>query len=60
MEKYTPNKYAIILKERLFCNGIVNASLLLKIFEGEEGQPVATDKKASKKGGKDEPAFEVI
>lgn len=61
IEKYNPNKYAIILKERLFCNANVNASLLLKIFEGEEGQPVAsTDKKGSKKGGKEEPAFEVV
>lgn len=32
----------------------------MKIFEGEEGAPVATDKKGSKKGGKDEPTFEVI
>lgn len=41
------------MKERLFCNNNINASVMVKIFEGEEGQPVATDKKGSKKGGKD-------
>ena len=30
------------------------------MVEGEEGQPIVTDKKASKKGGKDEPTMEII
>ena len=44
----------------MFCNSPTNASFVFKIVEGEEGAPVATDKKASKKGGKDEPTFEIV
>jgi hypothetical protein len=59
VERYTVNKYANILKERLFCSNGINVTLVLRIFEGEEGQPMVVDKKGAKKGGKDEPVLKI-
>lgn len=53
VEKYQPNKYGLIFRERLFSNVDNNISFGIKIMEGEEIQGGgATDKKAAKKGGK--------
>ena len=54
-EKYVPNKYGLICKERLFTNNESNASIVLKLAEFEEVQGGGGGKGA-KKGGKDEPA----
>lgn len=51
IEKYQPNKYGLICKERIFTNVDNNVSILIKLAEGEEIQG-GGDKKAAKKGGK--------
>lgn len=62
VEKYNPNKYANIMKERIFPSKVNNVSLLFKVVEGEEGQPLAAGgaKGGNKKGGKEEQVFEII
>lgn len=53
VEKYSPNKYGTIFKERIFANSNANVGFLFKVIEGEEGQAIQADKKGAKKGGKD-------
>ena len=61
VEKYTPNKYGTILKERLFSNNPSNVGLLFKVVEGEEGQQIqGGGGKGAKKGGKEETTVEII
>ena len=52
VEKYTPNKYGLICRERVFCNADTPATLTFRLADFEEGQPAAG--KAAKKGGKEE------
>lgn len=58
LDKYTPNKYGRICKERIFTNNECNATISLKLAEFEEVQ--GGGGKGAKKGGKDEPATELI
>jgi hypothetical protein len=54
LEKYKPNKYGTIFKERLFTNATTKQAFAVKLVEGEEQQAGQNaDKKAAKKGGKD-------
>lgn len=59
IEKYLPNKYGLICKERIFANADTNATITVKLAEFEEIQGGAAGKGA-KKGGKDEPTSELI
>ena len=34
VEKYQPNKYANIFRERVFCGCVTNASFVFKVVEG--------------------------
>lgn len=60
IEKYLPNKYGLICKERIFTNNDCNATISVKLAEFEEVQGGGGGAKAAKKGGKDEPATELI
>ncbi len=54
MEKYSPNKYGLICKERIFTNSDNNASITVKLAYFEEIQGGGGGAgKAAKKGGKD-------
>lgn len=53
IEKYVPNKYGIICKERIFTNSDNNVTINLKIAEFEEIQGGGGGGKAAKKGGKE-------
>lgn len=59
IEKYLPNKYGLICKERIFANADTTATITLRLAEFEEVQGGQAGKGA-KKGGKDEPASELI
>ena len=55
VEKYQPNKYASIFKEKIFTNNDNSLSFSVKVIKGEEGQPLGGGGgKGAKKGGKDE------
>ncbi len=56
VERYSPNKYGLIFKERIFTNSDNNVTISAKLVEGEEVQGGGGDKKAAKKGGKEESA----
>ena len=58
VEKYTPNKYGLICRERVFCNADTPATLTFRLADFEEGQPAAG--KAAKKGGKEEGGAELL
>jgi hypothetical protein len=56
IEKYNPNKYGLICREKLFTNSDCVATIYFQLINGEVvngGIPVSTDKKAGKKGGKE-------
>lgn len=59
IEKYIPNKYGIICKERIFTNNDNNATITVKLAEFEEQQGGGGGK-AAKKGGKEEPSTELL
>lgn len=62
MEKYSPNKYGLICKERIFTNSDNNASITVKLaqFEEIQGGGGGAAGKAAKKGGKDQATSELI
>jgi hypothetical protein len=51
IEKYLPNKYGLICKERIFTNTDTNATITVRLAEFEEVQSSGAGKGA-KKGGK--------
>ena len=56
VEKYNPNKYGVICREKLFTSGDNVATIYFQLVSGEVGSggsaPPAADKKKKKKGGK--------
>lgn len=53
IDKYKPNKYGLIFRERIFSNIETKQGFLVRIVEGQQIQGgVGSDKKAAKKGGK--------
>jgi hypothetical protein len=55
IDKYKPNKYGLIFRERIFSNVLTKQGFLIKLVEGEEvqgGGGGGGDKKGAKKGGK--------
>jgi hypothetical protein len=53
IEKYKPNKYGLVFKERVFSNAATKQGFLVKLVEGEEVQGGSGGAgKAAKKGGK--------
>jgi hypothetical protein len=53
VEKYVPNKYGLLCKERIFTNNDNSATITVKLGEFEEIQGGGGAGKAAKKGGKD-------
>lgn len=65
VEKYNPNKYGVICREKLFTNIDNVATVHFQLVSGEMAggggsAPPAADKKAGKKGGKEEAQPEVV
>ena len=59
IEKYLPNKYGTLCKERIFSNSDNNATLTVRLAEFEE-QQAAGGGKGAKKGGKEEATTELV
>ena len=62
IEKYSPNKYGVICKERIFSNADNNATFTFKLAEFEEiqGGGGGGGAKGAKKGGKEEPTSQLV